>query len=125
MSEPGARAVPLHGCLTRHIRHSSIRVALAFVRAGHEVIGTTRSTSSAKGLEAQEITPRVVDPSDPASFRHLIAEVDVVIDTVGGNSIAEIGHTILDTAIAEAKKARPDGPPLSYIYCSGSVRGHL
>lgn len=45
----------------------------------------------------------------------------MVIDAVGGDQIANIGHLILDTSIEQAKKARPQGPPLSYIYCSGEA----
>ena len=99
----------------------TFRVALALVRAGHDVYGTTRSAEAAKKLEQAEISPRVVDPLDPSQWKHLIAEMDVVIDAVGGSDIVKAGHSILDTVIIEAKKARPRGPPLSYIYCSVSV----
>jgi len=94
--------------------------ALALIRAGHEVIGTTRSAESARKLEAAEITPKVCDPLDPSQYADLIGQVDVVIDTVGGDTLYKVGHTILDTCISESAKARPHGPPLAYIYCSGT-----
>lgn len=50
----------------------------------------------------------------------MLGQVDVVIDAVGGNDIYKVGHTILDASISAAGKARPHGPPLSYIYCSGT-----
>lgn len=89
--------------------------------------GSTDSTQSYTHLLAFRtlsessftVSPKVCDPTDASQFRELIREVDVVIDAVGGDQIANIGHLILDTTIAEAKKARPQGPPLSYIYCSG------
>jgi nucleoside-diphosphate-sugar epimerase len=95
-------------------------IALALARAGHTVIGTTRSAESAKKLESEEIIPKVCDPADPSQYREDLAGVDVVIDAVGGGNIASIGHIILDSAIEVAKKTRPFGPPLSYIYCSGT-----
>lgn len=70
------------------------------------------------------VSPKVCDPSDASQYQDLIREVDVVIDAVGGDKIANIGHLILDTAIEQAKKARPQGPPLSYIYCSGRSSHH-
>jgi hypothetical protein len=66
------------------------------------------------------VSPKVLDPSDASQFRDVILENDVIIDAIGGDKIADIGHLILDTTIEQAKKARPQGPPLSYIYCSGT-----
>lgn len=43
-----------------------------------------------------------------------------MIDCVGGEVISSVAHQILDTVIEEAAKHRPQGPPLSYIYCSGT-----
>ena len=127
---------------THELNHSHDSAALALIRAGHEVIGTTRSAESAKKLEALEskspllntvdadatsdifrafaVTPKVCDPLDPSQYKDLIAEVDVVIDAVGGDKLYKVGHTILDTCISTASKERPHGPPLSYIYCSGA-----
>lgn len=44
----------------------------------------------------------------------------MVIDCVGGNDISKICATIFDVVLEEARKSRPNGPPLSYIYCSGT-----
>lgn len=60
------------------------------------------------------------DPSNVDEWRHIVKSVDVVIDCVGGEVITTVPYSILDAVIDEAAKARPDGPPLSYIYCSGT-----
>lgn len=41
-------------CLANLLSLFPFRIALALVRAGHEVYGTTRSAESAKKLEAEE-----------------------------------------------------------------------
>lgn len=43
----------------------------------------------------------------------------MVVDVTGGIDIVDLGQVIFQTALEEAQKARPNGPPLSYIYCSG------
>lgn len=71
------------------------------------------------GFSQSEVSAIVCDPTDASSFEDHIAKVDVVIDAVGGPEIAKVGHVILDASIKQAKASRPQGPPLSYIYCSG------
>lgn len=66
------------------------------------------------------VTPKVCDPLDSSQYSDLIGEVDVVIDAVGGDSISKVGHAILDACLTVAPRSRPNGPPLSYIYCSGT-----
>lgn len=44
----------------------------------------------------------------------------MVIDCVGGNDISKLCASIFDAVLEEAKVSRPNGPPLSYIYCSGT-----
>ncbi|KAG8908767.1 hypothetical protein FRB99_003005 [Tulasnella sp. 403] len=98
----------------------ALPIAKAFLRAGHDVVGQTRSQNSTKTLEAEEIFPLVADPADASTWRDVVKDVDVVIDAVGGGDLQKCADTILDTVVEEARKARPEGPPLSYIYCSGT-----
>lgn len=62
----------------------------------------------------------MADPQNVAAWIEAIKDVDAVIDAVGGDDIAKVAHAILDAVIAEAKKTRPHGPPLSYVYCGVS-----
>ncbi|KAM0790702.1 hypothetical protein ACM66B_004559 [Microbotryomycetes sp. NB124-2] len=95
-------------------------ISTEFLRQGHTVIGVTRSAEKAKSLEANEITPIVADPADPSQWRHAVKDVDAVIDAVGGSEIAHISETIRETVAQEAKQSRPHGPPLAFVYCSGT-----
>lgn len=61
------------------------------------------------------VIPRLAEPADPDSWRHLVAEVDVVIDAVGGSDIQKLSKLILETVVEEARKSRPQGPPLAFI----------
>ena len=57
--------------------------ANAFVRAGHTVIGQTRSAATARILEQNEIYPLLCDlekAEDVAHWHKAIDEADVVID---------------------------------------------
>lgn len=47
----------------------------------------------------------------------------MVVDVSGGTDVAELGPLILQTTIEEAQKARPTGPPLTYIYCADKSAG--
>ncbi|KAK9900076.1 NAD(P)-binding protein [Cystobasidium minutum MCA 4210] len=95
-------------------------VALAFVRAGHDVFGATRALYDYKKLEYEEITPLICDFLSPSEYRHLIPQMDAVVDVSGGEDEEELGPTIFQATMEESNKARANGPPLSYIYCSGS-----
>ncbi|KAK4052377.1 bifunctional endoribonuclease/protein kinase ire1 [Microbotryomycetes sp. JL201] len=95
-------------------------ISTEFVRQGHTIIGVTRSAEKAKMLEANEITPVVADPADPSQWRSVIKYVDCVIDAVGGSALAETSETIRKTVAHEAEQSRPEGPALSFIYCSGT-----
>ncbi|KAM0751470.1 NAD(P)-binding protein [Meredithblackwellia eburnea MCA 4105] len=95
-------------------------IAQSFVRAGHTVIGQTRSKSNAHKLASEEIVPLIAEPADPSTWHHIIPQVDCVVDCVGGMEIAKLCKIILDTVVAEASASRPHGPPLSFIYASGT-----
>ncbi|KAF9263363.1 hypothetical protein L218DRAFT_999687 [Marasmius fiardii PR-910] len=56
--------------------------AQALVRAGHFVVGLTRSQTKAKQLAAQEIVPVVGDPSTPSEWISIVCDIDVVIEAV-------------------------------------------
>lgn len=93
------------------------RVALALVRAGHDVHGSTLELNRVKELEAEEsesvsssnlasrfrrrllrllsVTPVICDLLAPSEYRHVLAGMDVVIDAAGGADIEELGPTIL------------------------------
>nr|XP_019008392.1 uncharacterized protein I206_06951 [Kwoniella pini CBS 10737]OCF47173.1 hypothetical protein I206_06951 [Kwoniella pini CBS 10737] len=95
--------------------------AEAFVRAGHIVYGTTRSTRSAVDvLAAREIVPIVVDPFDENGKKQwgkIAAEVDVVIDALSATG----AKAALDTFNNYLEYIeRPKGSPKStYVYTSG------
>lgn len=48
--------------------------------------------------------------------------MDAVVDVSGGEDEEELGPTIFQATMEESNKARANGPPLSYIYCSGAAR---
>ncbi|KAK4057089.1 hypothetical protein OIO90_001989 [Microbotryomycetes sp. JL221] len=95
-------------------------ICAAFIRNGHTVVGATRSADKTKQLEANEVISLVADPADPKTWEHVVADVDCVIDAIGGATIKEIGNTVLETVKREAAKSRPQGPPLSFIYTGGT-----
>lgn len=61
-----------------------------------------------------------MDPKDVEKWRHVIKEVDAVVECLGGDDLRDQGLRILEVVVEEAKKHRPNGPPLSYCYCSGT-----
>ncbi|KAF4598957.1 hypothetical protein EYR38_007370 [Pleurotus pulmonarius] len=95
-------------------------VSQALSRAGHIVYGVTRSESNAQTLAAEEIIPIVAEPTSD-SWHHLIAQADVVVESVGGYSdLAQTAPAILRGVSISACKLRPPGSPkLTYIYTSG------
>ncbi|KAF9487760.1 NAD(P)-binding protein [Pleurotus eryngii] len=95
-------------------------VSQALSRAGHIVYGVTRSESNAQKLAAEEIIPIVAEPTSD-SWHRLIAQVDVVVESVGGYSdLAQTAPAILRGVSESASKLRPPGAPkLTYIYTSG------
>jgi nucleoside-diphosphate-sugar epimerase len=120
-------------------------VAQAYVRAGHEVLGLTRSEKSATRLAADEsrfflscfalstshlrayipysvsskVTPIIGDASDPSTWITKISNVDIVIDAAGGPS-SQMDEDIYKAVHDMAKRTRSQGPPLTYIYTSGT-----
>jgi nucleoside-diphosphate-sugar epimerase len=96
--------------------------AQALVRAGHFVYGLTRSEQKGKQLAAEEIVPIVGEIDKPAGWVNIIADLDAVIECVGGTADIKTLSEELFTAIREAaQKLRPQGAPkLTYIYTSGT-----
>jgi nucleoside-diphosphate-sugar epimerase len=96
--------------------------AQALVRAGHYVLGLTRSEAKAKQLSAEEIIPIVGEIDKPAAWVHIIKDLDAVIDCVGGSADIKTlaGETVVAVSNA-ARELRPEGAPkLTYIYTSGT-----
>jgi len=94
--------------------------AQALVRAGHQVFGLTRSQEVAKKFTADEIVPIIGEATSPQAWIDQVKDVDVVIDTAGGNEIATICKILYDAFHEVARTIRPYGPPLTYIYTSGA-----
>lgn len=96
-------------------------VAQALVRAGHSVYGVTRSALKAKQLAAEEIIPIVAEVSKPDTWVNHVANMDVVVDAVGGMEIKTLSNAMLSAVSQAAKAHRPSvAPKLSYIYSSGT-----
>lgn len=64
------------------------------------------------------VTPVVQDPSKFASWITQYADVDVIIDSIGGDDIASGIPQRVEEGIAFAEKQRPHGPALTYIACA-------
>ncbi|KAF9488439.1 NAD(P)-binding protein [Pleurotus eryngii] len=96
-------------------------VAQALARAGHIVYGLTRSEANAKKLAAEEIIPVIAEPTS-TSWHHLVAKLDVVIESIGGfPDLAQASNAIIKGVSESATKLRPPGAPkLTYIYTSGT-----
>ncbi|KAF7441396.1 hypothetical protein PC9H_001746 [Pleurotus ostreatus] len=95
-------------------------VSQALARAGHTVYGMTRSEANAKKLAAEEIIPVIGDPTS-TSWHHLIAKLDVVIESIGGFAELEQASNAIFNDVSEsaAKTRSPGAPKLTYIYTSG------
>ena len=118
--------------------------AQALVRAGHYVLGLTRSEAKGKQLTAEEsafyspptidhlflrsiiilnlVIPVVGEIDKPDTWVDIVKDLDAVIDCVGGS--ADIKTLAGETVVAISKAAqrlRPEGAPkLTYIYTSGT-----
>ncbi|KAJ8077221.1 hypothetical protein PM082_001649 [Marasmius tenuissimus] len=97
-------------------------IAQALVRAGHYVVGLTRSEDKVKQLAAEEIVPLVGEPSSPSQWISIIRDMDVVIDAVGGTApIATLARELFLAVSQAASSLRPShAPKLAYIYTSGT-----
>ncbi|CCM04668.1 uncharacterized protein FIBRA_06854 [Fibroporia radiculosa] len=96
-------------------------VAQAFVRAGHEVYGVTRSPAKAKELAVEEIIPIVAETTDPSPWVPLVATLDLIIDAVGGADVRTLQPALFSATVAAAQQHRPAGAPkLAYICTSGT-----
>ncbi|KAF9787352.1 hypothetical protein BJ322DRAFT_719017 [Thelephora terrestris] len=81
-------------------------IAQAFLRAGHIVYGQTRSESTVRQLATEEIIPIVCDPTDIDKWKHLLANVEAVVNattTFGPDTPAKL----LNLLTAAAKSVRP------------------
>jgi len=97
-------------------------VAQAFVRAGHEVYGQTRSEKKAKQFIAEEIIPIIGEVDNPAGWVDIVKNLDAVLECVGGSAdIKGVSEVVLQAVSKAAKELRPQGSPkLTYIYTSGT-----
>jgi len=96
-------------------------VAQALTRAGHYVLGLTRSESKAKQLAAEEIVPIVADIAEPATWVEVVKDIDVVIDAIGGPDIKALSQSNLVAVSRAAQALRPShAPKVTYIYTSGT-----
>ncbi|EIN11956.1 NAD(P)-binding protein [Punctularia strigosozonata HHB-11173 SS5] len=112
------------GLTSAHHRASGfigLPISQALVRAGHVVYGVTRSEKNAKKLAEEEILPVVADYGQPELWLKEIATLDVIIDAVGGSSIATLSETIRAAVASAAEALRsPLAGRLAYIYTSGT-----
>ncbi|KAI3620917.1 nad dependent epimerase dehydratase family protein [Moniliophthora roreri] len=97
-------------------------IAQAFVRAGHYVVGLTRSQAKAKQLAADEIVPIIGEPTEPEKWINVVRDLDVVVEAVGGTAeIWTLAKKLLETISKAATELRPaHAPKLTYIYTSGT-----
>ncbi|KAF8231059.1 NAD(P)-binding protein, partial [Tricholoma matsutake] len=97
-------------------------VAQALIRAGHHVIGVTRSETKAKQLATEEIVPIVGDVATSDAWIHFIKDIDVIIDAVGGLANLPVLSQLILLAISKAAQATCPlhVPKVTYIYTSGT-----
>ncbi|KAL0567991.1 hypothetical protein V5O48_014001 [Marasmius crinis-equi] len=94
-------------------------VAQALARAGHYVVGLTRSEEKAKQLAAEEIIPLVGDPSSPSNWISVIRDMDVIIEAVA--PVVTLARELFLAVVDQAARLRPaHAPKLTYIYTSGT-----
>ncbi|KAH8549041.1 NAD(P)-binding protein [Umbelopsis sp. PMI_123] len=85
--------------------------ARAFSRNGHTVYGITRSAKKAHELEREEIIGAVADTIKPSTWKHLIKNVSVIVDTSFNFAIpADVSE-----AVKEYHEKR-----YTFIYTSGT-----
>ena len=119
-------------------------VAQALVRAGHEVIGTSRKRDNVQLFEREEselnsirdtraqnlrtlyhlpaVTPLIVDPTKDDSWTKEVDTLDAVIDALGGSTpIAEQAIANVRAAEKAAKNRSPSAAKLTYIWTSGGL----
>jgi len=96
--------------------------AQALVRAGHHVIGLTRSEKKGKQLAAEEIIPLIGEIDKPSEWVSIVKDLDAVLECVGGTAdIKTLSESILAAVGKAAQELRPQGAPrLTYIYTSGT-----
>ncbi|PWN48983.1 NAD(P)-binding protein [Violaceomyces palustris] len=96
--------------------------ALQLVSTGHQVYGLARNAAKAKSLAAEEVIPVLGDALQTESWIHLVKEVDVIINALGGSvDIKEVSEITLEAVSKAAIEIRPSSAPkLAYIYTSGT-----
>jgi nucleoside-diphosphate-sugar epimerase len=86
------------------------RLVRQLVERGHEVVGTSRSASSADRLRELGATPMVLDVLDPGATRHVVA--DTMPDAIVHEATALAGKNDLrhfDESFAGTNRLRTDG----------------
>jgi len=95
-------------------------VAQALLRAGHIVYGQTRSESKQKQLATEEITPIVCHPTDIDKWKHLLANVEAVIDATATYDPEE-AVKVFNLVTGVLNSVRPTyAAKLTYIETSGA-----
>lgn len=94
-------------------------VADALVRAGHQVLGQTRSLKShGADLARREIEPIESDPVSDDKWAAGLDTIDVVVDCLGGSApLSDLSPKLIK--MAEEAKRHPTAAKLVYIWTSG------
>ncbi|TFK36299.1 hypothetical protein BDQ12DRAFT_699761 [Crucibulum laeve] len=96
-------------------------IAQALRRAGHHVYGLTRTEAKGKALVAEEIIPVVGDVTNPEKWINIVADLDTVIEAVGGGDLKVLSNSLLQAVSQAAAALRPPhASKLGYIYTSGT-----
>ena len=94
-------------------------VADALVRAGHQVLGQTRSALNwAKKFESREIEVLESDPFADDHWTSVLSTVDVVVDCLGGSAPIDKENINLIRKAEQAQR-HPTASKLVYIWTSG------
>ncbi|CUM56144.1 unnamed protein product [Debaryomyces tyrocola] len=94
-------------------------VADALVRAGHQVLGQTRSASKwANTLKIREIEVLESDPFADDKWTSVLSSVDVVVDCLGGSAPIDKENINLIKKAEQAQR-HPTASKLVYVWTSG------
>lgn len=95
-------------------------LAQNLVRAGHEVIGITRSAEHKEMLEREEIEAYVCDTTKSNDWIELIPRLDAIVDAAGGSNIQTHGMEKFKAIEQAAKKRHPSAGKLTSCYIGGT-----
>ncbi|KAI0340672.1 NAD(P)-binding protein [Trametopsis cervina] len=96
-------------------------VAQALLRAGHTVYGQTRTAERANLLASNEITPIIAEATDVSAWEFLIADVDVIIEALAGQTLNTLSPAVFEAVTTAIQKHRPAyADKVTFIYTSGA-----